>query len=80
MSCGVGKRHGSDPALLWLWYRAGSYSSDSTPSLGTSICLGFGPKKQKKKKKKSGDLTDRQGGDGCKDREKNNGNNINKMQ
>ena len=21
MSCGVGRRHGSDPALLWLWYR-----------------------------------------------------------
>ena len=21
MSCGVGRRHGSDPALLWLWNR-----------------------------------------------------------
>ena len=21
MSCGVGRRHGSDPALLWLWPR-----------------------------------------------------------
>ena len=21
MSCGVGRRHGSDPALLWLWLR-----------------------------------------------------------
>ena len=21
MSCGVGRRHGSDPALLWLWGR-----------------------------------------------------------
>ena len=21
MSCGVGCRHGSDPALLWLWHR-----------------------------------------------------------
>ena len=21
MSCGVGCRHGSDPTLLWLWYR-----------------------------------------------------------
>ena len=19
MSCGIGRRHGSDPALLWLW-------------------------------------------------------------
>ena len=29
---------------------AGSYSSHSTPSLGTSICHGCGPKKKKKKK------------------------------
>ena len=21
MSCGVGRRRGSDPALLWLWHR-----------------------------------------------------------
>ena len=28
-----------------------SYSSDSTPSLGTSICHGFGPKRQNKTKK-----------------------------
>ena len=49
-----------------LWYRlyiwlgslvavavaqAGSYSSDSTPSLGTSICHMCGPKKQKQKNK-----------------------------
>ena len=31
---------------------AGSCSSDSTPSLGTSICPGGGPKKEKKKKEK----------------------------
>ena len=31
---------------------AGSCSSDSTPSLGTSICPGCGPKKEKKKKEK----------------------------
>ena len=29
------------------------YSSDSTPSLGTSICCGCSPKKTKRKKKKS---------------------------
>ena len=28
---------------------AGSCSSDSTPSLGTSVCRGCGPKKKKKK-------------------------------
>ena len=32
--------------------RAGSCSSDSTPSLGTSICPGWGPKKQNKIKNK----------------------------
>ena len=32
---------------------AGSWSSNSTPSLGTSICSGCGPKKQKKNKNKN---------------------------
>ena len=32
--------------------QAGSYSSDSTPSLGTSICLGCLKRKKEKKKKK----------------------------
>ena len=36
--------------------QAGSYSSDLTPSLGTSIFCGCGPKKQKKKKQKNTDL------------------------
>ena len=55
------------PHCSELWYRlhiwlrsgvavamavAGRCSSDSSPSLGTSICHRFGPKKQKKKKKK----------------------------
>ena len=33
---------------------AGGYSSDLNPSLETSICHGYGPKKTKKKKKKKG--------------------------
>ena len=33
---------------------ASSYSSDSTPSLGTSICIRCGPKNTRKKKKKVG--------------------------
>ena len=32
---------------------AGSYRSDSTPTLGTYICYRCGPKKNKKKKKKN---------------------------
>ena len=34
--------------------KAGSYSSDLTLSLRTSICLGCGPKKKKKKKQNNG--------------------------
>ena len=44
MSCGVVCRHGSDPVLLWLWRRPAGYSSDSTTSLGTSICHECSPK------------------------------------
>ena len=43
---------------MWLWSRvavalaqAGGYSSDSTPSLGTSICRGSGLRNSKKKTK-----------------------------
>ena len=52
MSCSVGRRCGSDPVLLAVAVavaQAGSYSSDLTPSLGTSICHGCGPKMTKKK-------------------------------
>ena len=44
----VGKGSGVAVAVV----RVGSYSSDQTPSLGTSICRGCGPKKMKAKKKK----------------------------
>ena len=47
MSCGVGRRCGSDPVLLWLWL-----SADLIPSLETSLCHGWGPKKQKQNKTK----------------------------
>ena len=33
--------------------KAGNYSSDWTPSLGTSTCHGCSPKTDKKKKKKT---------------------------
>ena len=38
---------GSNPMSLWLWCRPGSYSSISTPSLGSSICHGCGPRRAK---------------------------------
>ena len=46
MGCGVGRRHGSDPMLLWLWCR---------PAAVVLIqCLAWEPPytKDKKKKKK----------------------------
>ena len=52
MSCGVGGRRGSDPALPWLWCRPAAVALIRPPNLGTSICRGCSPKKDKKKKKK----------------------------
>ena len=51
MSCGVGLRCGSDPALQWLWCRPAIVPPIGPPSLGTSICHRFSPKKQNKTKK-----------------------------
>ena len=48
--CRLQTRLGSHVAVAVA--QAGSYSSDSTPSLGTSICCGYGPKRQGKKKTK----------------------------
>ena len=49
MSCGVGHRRGSDPALLQLWYRlAAAALSDLTPSLGTSYAATADLKKNSK--------------------------------
>ena len=45
--------------------KAGTYSSDSTPSLGTSICHRCGPKKQTKKKRKGVVNGADTGGVGC---------------
>ena len=45
MSCGVGRRGGSDPALLWLWCRLAAVALiDPRPE--TSKCHGYGPKKK----------------------------------
>ena len=49
MNCGVGRRRGSDPAFAMALAQAGNYSSNSIPSLGTSICLRGGPKSEKQK-------------------------------
>ena len=52
MSCGVGHRHGSDPALLWLWRRLAATAQIRhlawEPPYATDAAL----QRQKKKKKK----------------------------
>ena len=40
------------PGVAVVVAETSGYSSDLTPSLGTSICHGCGPKKKKKKKEK----------------------------
>ena len=53
MSCGVGHRHGLDPVLLCLWGRPAAVALIClTPSLGTSMCCGCGPKNEQTKSKK----------------------------
>ena len=54
VSCGVGHRQGLDLGVAgaMAMVKAGSCSSNLTPSLRTSICRRHGPKKTKKKKER----------------------------
>ena len=52
VSSGVGRRCGSDPALLWLWCRPMATALIRPPSLGTSMCHSVALKKKKKRKKR----------------------------
>ena len=52
MSYGVGRRHGSDLALLCLWSRPAATALIRPLAWETSICHGCAPKKTKDKKKK----------------------------
>ena len=55
MSCGVGRKHGSDPVLLWLWRRpvatapVGPLAWESPYAAGAAQEIA---KRQKKRKKK----------------------------
>ena len=55
MSCGVGRRHGSDPELLWLWRRLAATALIKPlawePPCAAGVALKR-PKKKKRKKKK----------------------------
>ena len=59
MSCGIGCRHGLDPALLWLWlwYRLAAIAPIQPRAWDlpypTGVALKSAPSKKKKKKKES---------------------------
>ena len=52
MSCGVGRRRGSDPALLWLWCRLAVGPLAWESPYATSVALKSKKKKEKEKEKK----------------------------
>ena len=52
MSCGVGRRRGSDPALLWLWCRLVATALNRPLAWEPPYALGAALKRPKKKKGK----------------------------
>ena len=51
MSCGVGRRCGSDPTLLWLWCRLVATTPIVPQAWEPPYALGVALKRQKDKKK-----------------------------
>jgi len=59
VSCGVGRRHGSDPALLWLWRRLAATAPIRPLAWEPPYAAGAAQemaKRQKKKKKKKKEI------------------------
>ena len=52
MSCGVGRRCGLDPTLLWLWYRPAAVASIRPLAWELPYVTGAALKSKKKKKRK----------------------------
>ena len=52
MSCGVGRRHSSDPALLWLWHGPAAVAPIQTLAWEPLYATGAALKNKKKFKKR----------------------------
>ena len=52
MSCGVGHRHGSGLALLWLWRRLAATAPIRPLAWEPPYAVGVAPEKAKRQKKK----------------------------
>ena len=57
MSCGVGRRHGSDLALLWLWCRPVATAPIRPLAWEPPYAMGVAVEKDKKTKKKKNTCT-----------------------
>ena len=53
MSCGVGRRHGSDPVLLWLWHRLAATTPIEPQDREPPYAVEANKEKKKKKKRQS---------------------------
>ena len=52
MSCGVGRRRGSDLELLWLWHRPAATAPNGPLAWEPPYVMAAALKRQKKKKRK----------------------------
>ena len=52
MSCGLGRRLGSDPALLWLWHRPAAMALIRSLAWEHPYAAGAAQEKAKRQKKK----------------------------
>ena len=51
MSCGVGRRRGLDPVLLWLWYRLAATAPIRPLAWESSYVMGAALKRQNQTQK-----------------------------
>ena len=56
MSCGIGRRRGSDPSLLWLWHRPAATAPNGPLAWEPPYAAGVALKRQKRQKKKNKNL------------------------
>ena len=52
MSCGIGRRHSSDPTLLWLWCRPAASAPIGLLAWEPPYAVGVALKRQKNQKQK----------------------------
>ena len=70
MSCGVGCRHSSDPALLWLWCRPAAVALIRPLAREPPYAMGTAQEMAKKTKKKKKKKREKERGDRERRREK----------